>query len=248
MSSKGNRSYWNRTSDEYQHCHQKLLSEEALAWGIWRIPESKLKVLGDLSGKLVLEYGCGAAQWSIALAHAGVRVIGLDISERQLVHAHRNIKKSGVNIPLLQADGVKTPFQSASFDIVFCDHGVMSFARPENAIKETARILKPGGLFAFCMSSPIRDLCWDNKSDAVTDHLNTNYFKMDKFVDEESVSYQYGYGKWIRLFVQQGFIIEDLIELRAPQEKETTYSKFVAKEWARKWPAENIWKVRKKSN
>ena len=54
---------------------------------MWQLPESELRVLGDVAGKDVLELGCGAAQWSILLAGQGARVVGLDNSERQLEHA-----------------------------------------------------------------------------------------------------------------------------------------------------------------
>jgi hypothetical protein len=60
------------------------------------------------------------------------------------------------------------------------------------------------------------------------------------------VFYQLGYGDWIRLFRSNGFEVEDLIELRAPDTGTTTYSDYVPGDWARKWPAEHIWKVRKK--
>ena len=39
-----------------------------VAWGTSQIPESELRILGDVAGKDILEFGCGAAQWSIALA------------------------------------------------------------------------------------------------------------------------------------------------------------------------------------
>jgi hypothetical protein len=66
-----NRIDWNRSSDDYQLRHGDVLKDRALAWGIWRIPESDLRVLGDVGGQEVLELGCGAAQWSIALAERG---------------------------------------------------------------------------------------------------------------------------------------------------------------------------------
>ena len=58
-----------------------------MAWGVWQVPESELQVLGDVRDKDVLELGCGAAQWSIALARVGARPVGIDLSERQLDHA-----------------------------------------------------------------------------------------------------------------------------------------------------------------
>ena len=63
-----NRTFWDADADDYQAAHGEALRSSPLAWGVWRIPEHELGVLGDLNGLDVLEYGCGGAQWSIALA------------------------------------------------------------------------------------------------------------------------------------------------------------------------------------
>ena len=78
-----NRSYWDRESDEYQASHGRRLSTDPMSWGVWRIPERDLDVLGPVKGKDVLELGCGGAQWSIALAGAGAHPVGLDKQERR---------------------------------------------------------------------------------------------------------------------------------------------------------------------
>ena len=54
-------------------------------WGEWQIPESELHLLGDVSGKDILEFGCGAAELSIALTRAGASCVGLDASRRHHV-------------------------------------------------------------------------------------------------------------------------------------------------------------------
>ncbi|HTD37568.1 MAG TPA: class I SAM-dependent methyltransferase, partial [Candidatus Limnocylindrales bacterium] len=97
---------------------------------MWSIPESELNVLGDVRGKDVLELGCGAAQWSIALAGLGARCVGLDNSARQLEHARRAMAAAGVDFPLVHASVENVPLPDASFDVVFCDHGAMTFADP----------------------------------------------------------------------------------------------------------------------
>jgi SAM-dependent methyltransferase len=74
-----NREYWDRTSDEYHERTGRFI-ERGLAWGVWQVPEAELRVLGDVAGKDVLELGCGAAEWSRALARAGARPVGLDNS------------------------------------------------------------------------------------------------------------------------------------------------------------------------
>ena len=83
-----NRRDWDRTSDEYQREHAAQLNRwDRLAWGTWGTPESRLNVLGDVEGKQLLEFGCGAAQWSITLARMGAYPVGMDLSTRQLQHA-----------------------------------------------------------------------------------------------------------------------------------------------------------------
>src|SRR5215207_3088436 len=99
-----NRLYWERASDGYQRLHGAQLEEHAgRAWGVWRIPESELRVLGDVAGRDVLELGCGAARWSVALARLGARPVALDVSRRQLEHARRIMADAGVDFPLIEA-------------------------------------------------------------------------------------------------------------------------------------------------
>ncbi len=240
-----NRSSWNLSSDEYQSDHGRDLAEAPLAWGVWRIPESELNVLGPLEGRDVLEFGCGAAQWAIALRKLGVRAVGLDQSESQLSHARRLTAEAAVDTPLVKADGEQTPFPDESFDVVFCDHGVMTFARPRRTVAEAARLLRPGGTFAFCMSTPIHDICWDEKADETVRELAMDYFDMHEMADADTTIYQLPYGEWIRLFREHGLVVEDLVELRPRPHAVTSYADYVSCDWARRWPAEHIWKVSK---
>lgn len=119
-----NRELWNTDSDIYQADHgpQPGAPWEP-AWGVWQIPEAGLQVLGEVQGLDVLELGCGAAQWSIALAKAGARPVGLDVSENQLAHARRLMAEAGVDFPLMHADAEKTTLPDDSFDIVLSDYG-----------------------------------------------------------------------------------------------------------------------------
>lgn len=216
-----------------------------MAWGAWSIPETELRVLGDVAEKDILEFGCGAARWSIALTKLGARCVGLDNSERQLEHARNLMRSAGLAFPLIHAAAEEVPLPDASFDIVFCDHGAMTFCDPHRTVPEAARLLRPGGLFAFSAPTPILNVCWNAREDRVDDCLHANYFEQHRFEDSTSVVFSLPYGQWIALFRRCGFTVEDLIELRAPEGAETTYTDFVSHEWARKWPAEQIWRVRR---
>lgn len=242
-----NRASWNKEADEYQREHASQLNRfDRMGWGTWGIPDADLDVLGDVAGKDVLEYGCGGGQWSIALAGRGARPVGLDLSIRQLQHAARLMSEAGMAFPVVNADAERIPFGDACFDVVFCDHGAMTFADPERTVPEVARVLRPGGLFAFNIASPILWLTIvDGDGSPAGAELRRDYFGMRRGAWEGTIEFQLPYGAWIRLFRANGFEVLDLIELRPPPRPRTTYPDFAPAAWARRWPSENIWKLQR---
>lgn len=242
-----NRELWNLQSDDYQAEHgPQLASSGGLAWGVWQLPESELQILGDVRGREVLELGCGAARWSIALHGLGAKVTGLDVSERQLEHARSAMAEAGVDFPLVRASAEAPPFDDALFEIVLCDHGAITFADPYLTIPEAARILRPGGLLAFAMMTPILDMAWPEGTGHPSPALVKDYWDL-RTIDEpgEPVAFQLPYGEWVRLFVENQLRIESLVELRPPPDATSSYVGDDARTWARRWPMEHIWRVRR---
>ena len=242
-----NRAFWNELADTYQADHGPDLARHGAAWGVWQIPEDQIHALGEVAGKDVLELGCGAAQWSITLARRGARPVGLDLSERQLEHARELMAQAGIDFPLVHASAEAVPYPDASFDVTFCDHGAMVFADPRLTVPEAARLLRNDGLLVFSMHTPIADICWPPDSEQVTDQLRLNYYELNVVDVGESkhVEFQLPYGEWIRLFRANDFVVEDLIELRPEPDAVSTYRTAEDREWARQWPMEHIWKVRR---
>ncbi len=241
-----NQASWDAGSDEYQERHApQLAASGGLAWGTWQIPESELKVLGDVAGRDILEFGCGAAQWSIALARNGARPVGIDLSARQLEHARRLQADAGVTFPLIHGSAESVPLADASFDIVFCDHGAMTFADPYRTVPEAARLLQPGGLLAFSHEAPILSICWPLDAEEAGEALVHDYFGLHALDDGEDVSFQLPHGEWIALFRANGFDVEDLLEIRPGENATSTYRNEAQRDWARRWPAEEIWRLRR---
>jgi SAM-dependent methyltransferase len=242
-----NRAFWDADSEAYQAAHADDLAARPLAWGAWRRPEAELLVLGDVSGRDVLELGCGGGQWSAALATKGARGVGIDLSMAQLDHARAHCRRHGVSVPLALTDAESLPFRADSFDIVFCDHGAMSFCDPARTLPEVARVLRRGGMLAFCTTHPLVYLTWNNVKDRQTRKLHLDYADLG-CVDfgEGTVDWVLPPGTWLDLFHGFGFEVSDLIELVAPSDATTTYDQFVPTEWAQRWPAEQIWRVRRR--
>ena len=246
-SAEHNRRAWDQQADAYQERHAGQLADSGgAAWGLWQVPETRLQVLGDVRGRDVLELGCGAAKWSIALAAAGARVTGLDNSARQLEHARKLMAAAGVEFPLAHASAEATPFADDSFDVVFCDYGAMTFADPQLTVPEVARVLRPGGLFAFSSHTPVLELTWPIGAEHPGTTLVCDYWSMHAIEEPgEPISFQIPYGEWIRLFRRNGFVIEDLIELRPEAGAESSYRDERDRDWARRWPMEHIWRLRR---
>ncbi len=236
-----NRAHWDRVAASYQRDHARQFSVSDPVWGAWATPEREVRALGDVAGLDVLELGCGAAYWSAALAGQGARVTALDVSVAQLAIARRTHPEAA--IALVEGDAEATPFPDACFDLVFSDHGAPTFCDPHRLVPEVARILRPGGRFVFNMTTPLLDACWDGER--VGEQLATPLFGMWRFPAETEVSFQLSYGAWIGLFVRSGFHIEDLVELKPPARPFTTFENFATPAWARRWPAEHIWKLRR---
>ena len=241
---------WEAGSADYQRRHAGQLNRwDRLGWGTWDIPEEDVHALGAVDGLDALELGTGAAQFGIKVAMRGARVTGLDFSANQLGQAVANMAESQVRFPLVRASAEELPFADGSFDLVFCDHGATSFTDPHVTVPEVARVLRPGGTFVFNISTPFIAVTWGDGDEPPGDVLLRPYFELGRSVipDEEEgdgVEWYLPYGEWIRVFRTSGFVIEDLIELRPGPDATTSYD-YAPLEWARSFPGEHIWRVRK---
>jgi SAM-dependent methyltransferase len=215
---------------------------------MWQLPESELQILGDVAGKDVLELGCGAAQWSILVAGLGARPVGVDNSARQLEHAQEALAAAGLDFPLIHATAESVPLPNGSFDVVFADHGANRFADPYLWVPEAARLLRPGGLLAFSGSTPFEVMCWNETADRIDPELHLDYFGLHRVEEADGpVQFELPYGEWIRLFRSNGLEIEDLREIQPSEGAESTYRSSEETQWARSWPMEQIWVVRKEA-
>jgi SAM-dependent methyltransferase len=242
---RANRATWDGMSDWYQAHHGPEISARPDAWGAWRHPESELRLLPEVLGRDVLELGCGGGQRSVWLTGQGARVTGLDLSDQQLAHARRAAAAVGASVALVQASAEALPFAGGFFDLLLSDHGAMSWGDPDRTLPKAARVLRPGGWLIFCLTSPLFQVCWDDALEAPGERLRRDYFGLHA-LDEGSgaTTFNLPYGEWARRFRAHGLAVEALVEPRPPLGATSTFWG-QRTGWARRWPAELVWKVRR---
>ena len=100
---------------------------------------------GDLSGRHVLDLGCGDGTYALLAAQKGASVVGLDISSEMLVAAQSRAAAEGAKVRWCQASIAALPFATGTFDIVVAVTVFCFGSDPGSAFKEAARVLRPGG-------------------------------------------------------------------------------------------------------
>jgi SAM-dependent methyltransferase len=246
-----NRQAWTKTNAEYTDARAlEAWAKPEIDWGVFGIPESEVGVLGDVAGKDVIELGCGTAYFSAWLARRGARVTGLDVTPAQLETARRCQRETGIEFPLVEASAEDVPLPDASFDLALSEYGASIWCDPQRWIPEAARLLRPGGELVFLCNSPLSLLCAPDEG-RVEDRLVRPQFdglgRME-WPGEEGVDFHLGHGEWLALLRENGFEVEALRELRAPEgAQDHSYYEFIPAEWARKWPAEDLWHARKRA-
>jgi SAM-dependent methyltransferase len=244
-----NRAHWDGMAPDYVPSAKRNWAASQPTWGIWGVPEADVRMLPeDLAGKDVIELGCGTAYVSAWIARRGARVVGIDNSERQLATARTLQREHGLEFPLLHGNAEKVPYPDASFDFAISEYGACLWADPERWVPEAARLLRPGGRLSFLTNSEILMLCAkDDENEPADERLLRPAFGMYRmeWPGDTGVEFHLQHSEWIRLLRRCGLEVEDLVEIRPPEGSTTRYP-FVTIDWARKWPTEEVWKVRKR--
>ena len=244
----GNIEIWTKSNAEHTGPRARAAwAKDEIDWGVFAIPESEVSVLGDVSGLDVVELCCGTAYVSAWLAKRGARPVGVDPTPAQLQTAREMQREFDLEFPLVEAVGEDVPLPDASFDLAVSEYGASIWADPYRWIHEASRLLRPGGRLVFLRNSTIVLLC--QNLDGATETLQRPQRGLNRveWPDTGEVEFHLPAGDLIALLRDSGFEVERLIELYAPDSAETHgFYNFVTADWARKWPAEELWVARKR--
>jgi SAM-dependent methyltransferase len=244
-----NRAHWTVNNARYTDRQaSETWRQTEIGWGIWRVPEAQLHVLPEeLNGLDVLELGCGTAYVSAWLARRGARVVGVDPTPAQLATARRCQVELGPRFPLIEASAEQVPLPDATFDLVVSEYGASIWADPYRWIPEAARLLRPRGKLVFLCNSTLVILCSPDVGRAEERLMRPQFdmYRFDWSSADGGIEFHISHGDWIRLLRTNGFEVLDLIEVQAPADaRDHAYYDYVSADWARQWPAEEIWVAR----
>jgi ubiquinone/menaquinone biosynthesis C-methylase UbiE len=106
------------------------------------------------AGQLVLDACCGTGVVAVTAARRGAHVTGVDFTPELLARAHENSRIAKVDVDWQDGDVEALPLPDHTFDVVLSQFGHMFAPRPELAIREMLRVLRPGGTIAFSTWPP----------------------------------------------------------------------------------------------
>ncbi|HEV2360212.1 MAG TPA: class I SAM-dependent methyltransferase [Acidimicrobiales bacterium] len=239
---------WQARHDTELALAERQWAADEETWGIFGIPESEVRLLPhDVRGLDVAEVGCGTAYVSAWLTRRGAKPVALDPTPGQLAIARQMQEKHAVRFPLVRAAGEGIPLRDASVDLVISEYGAAIWADPYKWLPEAARILRPGGELTFLGNSVVMMLCApDEDGVPATEAMVRAQFGIHRFEwpDSGEIEFHLSHGDMIALLRRCGFVVEELIELRAPVGSTTSYG-FVTAEWAAQWPCEEVWRARR---
>jgi SAM-dependent methyltransferase len=135
------RAGWERASAHYGDAFGALTRQTAAAL---------LDAARVAAGMRVLDVATGPGPMAGAAAARGAQVVGLDFSPAMLAEARRHHP----GITFREGDAEALPFDPYSFDAVVMNFGLLHLARPDAAIAEAHRVLRPGGRYALTVWAP----------------------------------------------------------------------------------------------
>ena len=227
-----NRAWWDQEAADYYVEHGAFLGDADFVWGPEGWTEAELDILGIRPEHRVLEIGGGAGQCARWLRRTvGCTVVSTDLSIGMLrtgaaidvgvTPAHR--------VPLAQCDALALPFGEGAFDRVFTAYGAVPFvADSATLVREAARVLRPGGVFAYSTSHPIRWAFPDDPSDGGLT-VRQSYFDPTPYVEMDGsgratyVEHHRTLEQRVRDLVDAGLSVTSLRELPWPERNSTVW-------------------------
>lgn len=204
-----NKTYWNENADEW-------FGVTALPkYGVQFVTENELNLFGDVTGKTMLEIGCGSGH---SLKYHADRkageLWGLDISQKQLENAEKFLAENG-HWPRLVCAAMEEEcgIPQNHFDMVYSIYAIGWATDLEGVFRRIASYLKKDGVFIFSWKHPLHGCVTVEEGKLI---FEKSYFDeawfMQRVDDMETMQSNRRISTYINALTSAGFIIEKMIE------------------------------------
>lgn len=199
-----------------------------------------LRLLGDITGKKILDMACGQGIFSEKLRDSGALVTGVDLGKQLIKIAEEkslSIKQKGTHRVTYHVSSTEDMFmlKDNSFDIVVCILALQNIENLQKTIKEASRVLEKNGRLLFVLNHPSfrnpRHTFWGyNETD------DTQYRRIDEYMSEShvkidmtpgsthdkkfTVSFHRPLQVYMKTLFKEGFVISRLEEWVSHKESE----------------------------
>jgi ubiquinone/menaquinone biosynthesis C-methylase UbiE len=148
------------------------------------------QLMGDVSGRRILDAGCGEGYLARQYARKGATIRGIDFSDHLLTLAKEKTPQ-GLDITYENGDICDlNKIPDTSFDIVLCNLVLLNTPCLDAALNEFNRVLVEKGVLVFSVVHPAFNFygpgSWEmGEKDPVTNRRQGKFFKVDDYFDEK---------------------------------------------------------------
>jgi len=171
------RAAWDAASGAYLARRDPTVA--TVTYGNLAPDENELRLLGDLDGLRVLDFGCGGGHNAVACARAGAHVTAIDPSMKQLASARRLTVTHDVTVDLQQGTAARLPDLGRIFDLILAIQ-VLPYVDDLPATLAACRAtLAPSGRLVVSIDHPFRDCFFDAEAQDLAGFPVRSYFDTD---------------------------------------------------------------------
>ena len=205
------RAQWTKYAQDWIETNQAVRTGMLDSW--------MLGALGDVSGKKLIDIGCGEGRFCRLLSDLGAEVTGVDLTEA-LIERAREVGSKRETYLLGDAEDLEGVADDG-FDLAVSYVVLVDLVDYRRSIREAYRVLRPGGRFIVCNIHPIRTAV-KSTDGWISDRSRKLFYPVDNYTEEGEREFLWWSGPFINMhrtlssyvsaFLDAGFVLEALQE------------------------------------